>query len=192
MIRAHAASVIPVGPGWNSYRIASRYGRPRQWFGFALIVRETPGTEAPRAKRPLDFAGAVVLAYATGSVTHFPRKSPPPRVKVKTAVVTSGAETEKPVTMPALEYRWYDATTASAVRAEASANFAFARRWNVTELAVRFTSQLVASHGSGTSVDADGTARESYTREWRTPFSGLTFSGSESRTAVVATTSVSP
>src|SRR2546426_6305180 len=100
---APAASPRPAGPGWNSYRIASRYGRPRQWFAFALIVRETPGTATPRAKRPLDFGGAVELAYAIGRVIHFPRKSPPPRVKVKTAVVTSAAETEKPVTMPGLE-----------------------------------------------------------------------------------------
>src|SRR2546422_708823 len=101
----HAASSRPGGPGWTSYRTASRYGRPRQWFAFALIVRETPGTATPRAKSPLDFGGAVELAYAIGRGIHFPRKSPPPRVKVKTAVGSSGAETGKPVTMPALEYR---------------------------------------------------------------------------------------
>src|SRR2546422_10209699 len=105
-MRAHAASSRPAGPGWNSYRIASRYGRPRQWFAFALIVRETPGTATPRAKRPLDFGGAVELAYAIGGGSHFPRKSPPPRGKGKTAVVTAGAETEKTGTMTAPEYRW--------------------------------------------------------------------------------------
>ena len=96
------------------------------------------------------------------------------------------------MTIPAVAYLWYDATTASAVRAEPSANLALGRMWNVTERAVRFTSQLEASHGSGTRVVAEGTARESYTRECRIRFAGLVFSGFESRTEVVATTSVSP
>src|SRR5437773_12581514 len=75
--------------------MASRYGRPRQWFAFAVIVRETPGTEAPIAKSPLAFAGPVGPVYAMGRVTHSPRKSPPPWVNVKTAVAAFGARSEE-------------------------------------------------------------------------------------------------
>ena len=157
-----------------------------------MIVREPAGPEGGSANSPLAFEGPDRPGYAIGRVTHFPMKSPPPRVNVNTAVVGSGAETERPETIPAVTYRWYEATTASAVSAEPSANFAFARRWNVTDPAVRFTSQPVAIQGAGTRVAADGTARESYTSAWRTAFSGLVFSGFGSRADVVAMTSVSP
>src|SRR2546426_3711429 len=104
-IRSHAAASRAEVPVWNRYWIASRYGRPRQWFGFAVIVRDTPGTEAPRAKRPLAFAAPVGVAYAIGREIHFPRKSPPPRVNVNRAVVESTTATENPERRPAVRYR---------------------------------------------------------------------------------------
>ena len=177
---------------WNSYRIESRYGRPRQWFGFAMIVRETPGTEAPGANSPLAFAVPVTVANAIGRATHFPRKSPPPLENVNATVVGSTTATVNPVSRPAFRYRWYEADTAAAPRAVPSANFALGRMWNVTLRAERFTVQSSASHGAGTSVALEGIARESYRREWRTAFPGPRFNGSGSRTAIVATTRVPP
>src|SRR5438034_8893946 len=116
-MRSHAAASRAEAPVWNSYRIESRYGRPRQWFGFAVIVKETPGTEPPRANNPLAFAVPVTVANAIGRATHFPRKSPPPLENVNATVVGSTTATVNPLISPGFRYRWYEAAPAAAARA---------------------------------------------------------------------------